>query len=147
MQAFWRAPDAPKGGTGPGQALAGRLAEAGGGRLGLHEAHPAGLDAQVVLTARRDPGYRLAGPWADLGSCCGWDVLTTSRLVILAGLDWPVPGPADFVYFVAYPMLAAASALWARNRGGQDAIGGIDVMVIVVGLATPAWPVLLDSGA
>ena len=46
---FWRAPDAPKGGTGLGLALVQRLAHASGGEVLLHAAAYGGLDAVVQL--------------------------------------------------------------------------------------------------
>ncbi|GAA3815836.1 sensor histidine kinase [Streptomyces phyllanthi] len=46
---FWRAPDAPKGGTGLGLALVQRLAHASGGEAVLRPAPLGGLDAVVVL--------------------------------------------------------------------------------------------------
>ncbi|MFC4070570.1 sensor histidine kinase [Actinoplanes subglobosus] len=51
LQAFWRAPDAPKGGTGLGLALVDKLAAASGGRIRLDAATPTGLDATVTLPA------------------------------------------------------------------------------------------------
>ncbi|MFI6033154.1 ATP-binding protein [Streptomyces sp. NPDC051315] len=58
---FWRAPDAPKGGTGLGLALVQRLAHASGGEAVLRQAPRGGLDAVVRLPAadRTGPG---AGP-------------------------------------------------------------------------------------
>lgn len=46
---FWRAPGAPKGGTGLGLALVQRLALASGGEASLREAATGGLDAVVRL--------------------------------------------------------------------------------------------------
>jgi signal transduction histidine kinase len=46
---FWRAPGAPKGGTGLGLSLVQRLAHASGGEVTLHEAATGGLDAVVRL--------------------------------------------------------------------------------------------------
>ncbi|MER5431918.1 HAMP domain-containing sensor histidine kinase [Streptomyces sp. NPDC002588] len=48
---FWRAPDAPKGGTGLGLALVQRLAHASGGEVVLRQAPRGGLDAVVRLPA------------------------------------------------------------------------------------------------
>ncbi|GAB7108218.1 HAMP domain-containing sensor histidine kinase [Streptomyces phaeofaciens JCM 4814] len=48
---FWRAPDAPKGGTGLGLALVQRLAHASGGEAVLRRAPRGGLDAVVRLPA------------------------------------------------------------------------------------------------
>lgn len=46
---FWRAPGAPKGGTGLGLSLVQRLAHASGGEVTLHAAATGGLDAVVRL--------------------------------------------------------------------------------------------------
>ncbi|MFI7547465.1 sensor histidine kinase [Actinoplanes sp. NPDC049599] len=51
LQPFWRAPGAPKGGTGLGLALVHKLAAASGGRTRLDKAEPTGLDAVVALPA------------------------------------------------------------------------------------------------
>ncbi|MFE7649104.1 sensor histidine kinase [Streptomyces phaeoluteigriseus] len=56
---FWRAPDAPKGGTGLGLALVQRLAHASGGEAVLRRAPRGGLDAVVRLPSaprRTSPG-------------------------------------------------------------------------------------------
>ncbi|GGR18599.1 sensor histidine kinase [Streptomyces aurantiogriseus] len=55
---FWRAPDAPKGGTGLGLALVQRLAHASGGEAILRRAPLGGLDAVIRLPAvgRSGPG-------------------------------------------------------------------------------------------
>lgn len=55
---FWRAPDAPKGGTGLGLALVQRLAHASGGEAVLRQAPRGGLDAVIRLPAagRTGPG-------------------------------------------------------------------------------------------
>ncbi|MFE0451468.1 ATP-binding protein [Streptomyces sp. NPDC058914] len=61
---FWRAPDAPKGGTGLGLALVQRLAHASGGEAVLRPAPRGGLDAMVRLpaAARANPGAGSARP-------------------------------------------------------------------------------------
>jgi signal transduction histidine kinase len=46
---FWRAPDAPRGGTGLGLSLVQRLAHASGGEVLLRPAPQGGLDAVVQL--------------------------------------------------------------------------------------------------
>ena len=48
---FWRAPGAPKGGTGLGLALVQRLAHASGGEAALRAAPRGGLDAVIRLPA------------------------------------------------------------------------------------------------
>ncbi|MGW2883932.1 ATP-binding protein [Streptomyces griseoruber] len=57
---FWRAPDAPKGGTGLGLALVQRLAHASGGEAVLRRAPLGGLDAVVRLPVA--PGRAGGGP-------------------------------------------------------------------------------------
>ncbi|MER6155533.1 ATP-binding protein [Streptomyces sp. NPDC001868] len=52
---FWRAPGAPKGGTGLGLSLVQRLAHASGGAVALHEAATGGLDAVVRLPSAEPP--------------------------------------------------------------------------------------------
>ncbi|MDN0194345.1 HAMP domain-containing sensor histidine kinase [Streptomyces sp. S.PNR 29] len=52
---FWRAPDAPKGGTGLGLALVQRLAHASGGEAELRAAPDGGLDAVVHLPCADPP--------------------------------------------------------------------------------------------
>ncbi|MEW2395850.1 HAMP domain-containing sensor histidine kinase [Streptomyces sp. NPDC046862] len=52
---FWRAPDAPKGGTGLGLALVQRLAHASGGEAVLRPAPSGGLDAVVRLPCAPNP--------------------------------------------------------------------------------------------
>ncbi|WP_055537904.1 sensor histidine kinase, partial [Streptomyces neyagawaensis] len=52
---FWRAPGAPKGGTGLGLSLVQRLAHASGGEVTLHEAATGGLDAVVRLPSAEPP--------------------------------------------------------------------------------------------
>jgi signal transduction histidine kinase len=53
---FWRAPGAPKGGTGLGLSLVQRLAHASGGEVSLREAATGGLDAVVRLPSAQPPG-------------------------------------------------------------------------------------------
>ncbi|MCC9704346.1 HAMP domain-containing histidine kinase [Streptomyces sp. MNU76] len=53
---FWRAPGAPKGGTGLGLSLVQRLAHASGGEVTLREAATGGLDAVVRLPSTEPPG-------------------------------------------------------------------------------------------
>ncbi|MGW7298343.1 sensor histidine kinase [Streptomyces sp. NPDC054829] len=52
---FWRAPGAPKGGTGLGLSLVQRLAMASGGSATLHAATTGGLDAVVRLPSAQPP--------------------------------------------------------------------------------------------
>ena len=52
---FWRAPGAPKGGTGLGLALVQRLAHASGGEAILRPAATGGLDAVVRLRSAEPP--------------------------------------------------------------------------------------------
>ncbi|SNY37639.1 sensor histidine kinase [Paractinoplanes atraurantiacus] len=59
LEPFWRAPGAPRGGTGLGLALVAKLAEAGGGSVRLDAANPTGVDAVVTFSAvhaGRPPG-------------------------------------------------------------------------------------------
>ncbi|SDT22881.1 sensor histidine kinase [Actinoplanes derwentensis] len=49
LEPFWRAPGAPKGGSGLGLALVRKLAEADGGTVRLDPATPTGIDAVVTL--------------------------------------------------------------------------------------------------
>ncbi|MEV4346986.1 HAMP domain-containing sensor histidine kinase [Actinoplanes sp. NPDC049596] len=51
LEPFWRAPGAPRGGTGLGLALVAKLAEAGGGGVRLDAAEPTGIDAVVTLAS------------------------------------------------------------------------------------------------
>ncbi|MBG0855417.1 HAMP domain-containing histidine kinase [Streptomyces spinoverrucosus] len=53
---FWRAPGAPKGGTGLGLSLVQRLAHASGGEVTLRPAATGGLDAVVRLPSAESPG-------------------------------------------------------------------------------------------
>ena len=55
MDPFWRAPGAPKGGTGLGLALVRQLAEASGGTATLSAASGPGTDATVRLPVGSTP--------------------------------------------------------------------------------------------
>ncbi|MEU0197150.1 MULTISPECIES: HAMP domain-containing sensor histidine kinase [unclassified Streptomyces] len=61
---FWRAPGAPKGGTGLGLALVQRLAHASGGEAALRAAATGGLDVVIRLPSARPPG-EAQGPDGD----------------------------------------------------------------------------------
>ncbi|MGW0843252.1 sensor histidine kinase [Streptomyces sp. NPDC002787] len=54
---FWRAPGAPKGGSGLGLTLVQRLAHASGGEVSLREATTGGLDAVVRLPSAEPPPH------------------------------------------------------------------------------------------
>ncbi|MFB6845323.1 ATP-binding protein [Streptomyces sp. NPDC056373] len=62
---FWRAPDAPKGGTGLGLALVQRLAHASGGEAALRAAATGGLDVVIRLPSARPAGESGPGPGGD----------------------------------------------------------------------------------
>ncbi|MDQ0713226.1 signal transduction histidine kinase [Streptomyces luteogriseus] len=62
---FWRAPGAPKGGTGLGLALVQRLAHASGGEAALRAAATGGLDVVIRLPSARPPGEGAPGPGGD----------------------------------------------------------------------------------
>jgi signal transduction histidine kinase len=62
---FWRAPGAPKGGTGLGLALVQRLAHASGGEATLRAAATGGLDVVIRLPSARPPGESDHGPGGD----------------------------------------------------------------------------------
>ncbi|MGI5408168.1 ATP-binding protein [Streptomyces chartreusis] len=66
---FWRAPGAPKGGTGLGLSLVQRLAHASGGEASLHAASSGGLDAVIRLPSTEPPreGHGPLGPLGPLG--------------------------------------------------------------------------------
>lgn len=55
LEPFWRAPGAPKGGSGLGLALVRKLAEADGGDVRLDPATPTGIDAVVTLPPSPPP--------------------------------------------------------------------------------------------
>ncbi|MGV9568947.1 sensor histidine kinase [Streptomyces nigra] len=55
---FWRAPGAPKGGTGLGLALVQRLSHASGGEASLHASATGGLDAVIRLPSAQSPADR-----------------------------------------------------------------------------------------
>ncbi|MGW3726935.1 sensor histidine kinase, partial [Streptomyces sp. NPDC000851] len=59
---FWRAPGAPKGGSGLGLSLVQRLAHASGGEVNLHPAATGGLDAVVRLPSAEPPPVRPRRP-------------------------------------------------------------------------------------
>ncbi|MFD7280231.1 sensor histidine kinase [Streptomyces sp. NPDC059862] len=59
---FWRAPGAPKGGTGLGLSLVQRLAHASGGEVSLRPAATGGLDAVVRLPSAEPPPVRPRRP-------------------------------------------------------------------------------------
>ncbi|MBC2906411.1 sensor histidine kinase [Streptomyces cupreus] len=63
---FWRAPGAPKGGTGLGLSLVQRLSVASGGAASLHTAATGGLDAVVRLPSAEPPagGHPVGRPGA-----------------------------------------------------------------------------------
>jgi signal transduction histidine kinase len=58
FERFWRAPGAPKGGTGLGLALVQQLTDAGGGHVELRAAPGGGLDAVVTLVPAHHPDMR-----------------------------------------------------------------------------------------
>jgi signal transduction histidine kinase len=62
---FWRAPGAPKGGTGLGLALVQRLTHASGGEATLRAAATGGLDVVIRLPSARPPGEGGPGPGGD----------------------------------------------------------------------------------
>ncbi|GAA1614125.1 GGDEF domain-containing protein [Actinoplanes couchii] len=95
--------------------------------------------ATVAGLRRHRPSHR--APWLCVlaGSLINLIGISLAVLQRVTGQDMPV----DAVYLAEYPLIAAVAVLWTRIRGGQDPTGWIDVAVIVVGLATLSWPVLL----
>ncbi|MCD7439765.1 HAMP domain-containing histidine kinase [Streptomyces lincolnensis] len=80
---FWRAPGAPKGGTGLGLPLVQRLAHASGGEASLHPATTGGLDAVIRLPSAEAGPRRREVPVLPVRHASGGHAnrTATSRLV------------------------------------------------------------------
>ncbi len=58
----------------------------------------------------------------------------------LVGHDVPFPSIGDALYLAVYPALMAGLIVIVRRRGKQgDRTGGIDAMIVALGLALPSW--------